>query len=68
MQFTDKDGNKYTQMEGMMKWKDRNENLKVIWAIGGWSYSRPFFEMASTKENRKLFLDSVKNWMKAGSM
>lgn len=48
MQFTDREGNKYTQIEGMMKWKDRNENLKIIWTVGGWSYSKPFFEMAST--------------------
>ncbi|BAS67320.1 glycosyl hydrolase family 18 protein [Bathymodiolus septemdierum thioautotrophic gill symbiont] len=51
------------QMSGMIDWKTRNPNLKVIWSLGGWSYSRPFFEMASTEASRKQFVKSVVLWL-----
>lgn len=39
----DDDGNEYKQIEGMFKWKDRNPKVKIVWSLGGWSYSKPFY-------------------------
>jgi|GEM_PF-4975586 len=47
----------------MVKWKTRNPDLKVIWSLGGWSYSRPFFDMTRTEQSRKVFIDSVLAWL-----
>lgn len=37
-----------TQIKQIIDWKNRNADLDVIMSVGGWSYSRPFFEMIST--------------------
>ena len=47
----------------MFKWKDRNPNIKIIWSIGGWSYSKPFYEMAKTSQNRLTFIKSLLWWL-----
>lgn len=47
----------------MIDWKNRNPNLKVIWSLGGWSYSAPFYAMASSASSRKTFIDSVITWL-----
>ncbi|OMH83456.1 Endochitinase B [Zancudomyces culisetae] len=36
-----------------------NPSIKTMIAIGGWSWSKDFSIVASTKENRKRFIDSV---------
>ena len=53
-----------TQFKQIIDWKNRNADLDVIMSVGGWSYSRPFFEMISTPENRTKFLDSLEMWLK----
>jgi len=52
----------------MLNWKTRNPKIKVIWSLGGWSYSRPFFEMTTTREKRTAFIDSVINWLDQPAM
>ena len=47
----------------MIEWKNRNPKLKVIWSLGGWSYSRPFYAMANSAQGRKVFIDSIINWL-----
>ncbi|MCO4817906.1 MAG: hypothetical protein KC465_12195, partial [Planktomarina temperata] len=53
-----------TQFKQILDWKNRNADLNVIVSVGGWSYSRPFFEMISTPENRAKFIDSLEIWLK----
>ena len=53
-----------TQFKQILDWKNRNADLNVIVSVGGWSYSRPFFEMISTPENRAKFIDSLEMWLK----
>lgn len=53
-----------TQIKQIIDWKNRNADLDVIMSVGGWSYSRPFFEMISTPENRTKFLNSLGMWLK----
>jgi len=53
-----------TQIKQIIDWKNRNADLDVIMSVGGWSYSRPFFEMISTPENRTKFLNSLEMWLK----
>lgn len=57
------DGEYSGQLSGMVEWKNRNPNLKVIWSLGGWSYSRPFYAMANSAQGRKVFIDSIINWL-----
>lgn len=59
---------KYSHFAGMMDWKRRNPNLKVIWSVGGWSYSRPFYEMISNPTAREKFINSVAKWLSQPSM
>jgi len=58
----------YKQLDGMINWKNRNPNLKVMWSLGGLSYSTPFFDMAASYSTRKIFIDSVINWLSQPSM
>ena len=53
-----------TQIKQIIDWKNRNADLDVIVSVGGWSYSRPFFEMISTPEKRTKFLNSLEMWLK----
>ena len=40
--------------------KQKNPNLKVLIAIGGWGQeSKRFSDMVATPETRKIFVDSV---------
>lgn len=48
----------------MIDWKNRNPKIKVIWSLGGWSYSNPFYDMVKTSATRKKFIDSVINWLR----
>ncbi|PJE79408.1 Chitinase A [invertebrate metagenome] len=60
----DSPNGKYSgQLAGMIDWKNRNPKLKVIWSLGGWSYSRPFYDMANSASGRKLFIDSISHWL-----
>ncbi|WP_160734999.1 glycosyl hydrolase family 18 protein [Altericroceibacterium endophyticum] len=62
--YTDSNGNAYEgEIQGMIAWKNRNPDLKVVWSLGGWSYSRPFFEMTKSPQKRKKFIDSVVAWL-----
>ena len=38
--------------------KAAHPNVKILPSIGGWTLSDAFFEMASTKANRKVFINS----------
>jgi len=53
-----------TQFKQILDWKNRNADLNVIISVGGWSYSRPFYEMIATPENRAKFIDSLEMWLK----
>ena len=33
--------------------------MKIIWSIGGWSYSRPFFDVCADAGRRSTFIKSV---------
>jgi len=57
------DGTEYTMLQGMMDWKSRNPDLKIIWSLGGWSYSRPFYDMMASAGSRELFIKSVERWL-----
>jgi chitinase len=57
-----------SQLAGMMDWKRRNPNLKVIWSIGGWSYSRPFYDMISSSATRAKFVNSLALWLSQPAM
>jgi len=59
----DAQGKDYVQLAGMIAWKDRNPKVKVIWSLGGWSYSRPFYDMAKNKDTRTTFIESVIRWL-----
>jgi len=52
----------------MIEWKNRNPKLKVIWSLGGWSYSGPFYAMAASASARKKFIDSVIKWLEEPAM
>lgn len=41
------------------KYKKKYPNVKVLISIGGWSQSAGFHNVAKTQENRKIFADSV---------
>ncbi|MCK5818930.1 MAG: hypothetical protein KAH18_06680, partial [Psychromonas sp.] len=63
-EYTNPDNSKYKgQLAGMIDWKNRNPNLKVIWSLGGWSYTRPFYKMTQKPEGRKKFIDSIVKWL-----
>jgi len=57
------DGKDYHQLEGIIEWKTRNPKLKIIWSLGGWYYSAPFYEMVSSVSSRNTFIESVIKWL-----
>ncbi|XP_054717240.1 probable chitinase 10 [Uloborus diversus] len=51
--------------ERLVKIKDRNKDLKVLLAIGGWSFgTQRFKEMASNRYNRQLFVFSAIRYLR----
>lgn len=48
----------------MTRAKAVHPQLKIFPSVGGWTLSRPFYEMASTAENRQIFIDSVERLMR----
>jgi GH18 family chitinase len=49
----------------LMKLKERNRELKVLFSVGGWSEgSQKFSDMASNQERRKTFIDSVDQFIR----
>ncbi len=43
----------------MMQWKERNPNLKIVISIGGWSYSRPFYDVLPDANRRATVIASL---------
>ncbi len=43
----------------MVDWKSQNPDLKIIMSIGGWSYSRPFYDIFPDPERRKTLIASI---------
>ena len=43
--------------------KHENPNLKVLVSVGGWTWSGNFSDMAITRESRKIFIESVVNFV-----
>lgn len=48
----------HAKLDKIVAQKDRNPNLKVMIACGGWG-AGGFSDMASTAENRRIFIDSA---------
>ncbi|MGO5074752.1 glycosyl hydrolase family 18 protein [Clostridium sporogenes] len=46
------------------KYKKKYPNVKVLISIGGWSQSAGFHNVAKTPENRKVFCDSVVEFLR----
>ncbi|EGC37422.1 hypothetical protein DICPUDRAFT_149996 [Dictyostelium purpureum] len=46
---------------GLRMMKEKNPELKLEMAIGGWSFSQPFHHMVKTEGNRSMFIDGVKD-------
>ncbi len=43
----------------MMQWKERNPNLKIVISVGGWSYSRPFYDVLPDPDRRATTIASL---------
>lgn len=43
----------------MLDWKRRNPNLKIVVSVGGWSYSRPFYDVLADNERRNTLVQSI---------
>jgi chitinase len=48
----------------LMKFRNRNPDLKVMIACGGWGGSGGFSDMASSKATRRIFVNSVIDFLK----
>ena len=47
-------------LSGLTRLKQKNPNLKILVAIGGWTFGvKLFSEMASTRKHREVFIKSV---------
>lgn len=45
-------------------YKSKYPNVKVLISVGGWTRGENFHDMAKTKENRKIFIDSIIDFLK----
>ena len=45
-------------------YKSKYPNVKVLISLGGWTRGENFHDMAKTKENRKIFIDSIIDFLK----
>ena len=43
----------------MMGWKGRNPDLKILVSLGGWSYSRPFYDVLNDSSRRQVLVQSI---------
>uniref|UniRef100_UPI00389A9041 glycoside hydrolase family 18 protein n=1 Tax=Salinibius halmophilus TaxID=1853216 RepID=UPI00389A9041 len=48
----------------MTRAKAVHPQLKIIPSVGGWTLSRPFYEMADSAATRKIFVDSVERFLR----
>ncbi|KFY47830.1 hypothetical protein V496_10420 [Pseudogymnoascus sp. VKM F-4515 (FW-2607)] len=68
-QITNMDGISPTMYQNAAAVKSKNPNLKVLIALGGWTFSDPgvwqnvFPTMASTAENRATFIRNALGWL-----
>jgi GH18 family chitinase len=44
--------------------KVAHPHVKIMASVGGWTLSRPFYEMAATAENRQIFAKSVQKFLR----
>ncbi|EON97103.1 putative bacteriodes thetaiotaomicron symbiotic protein [Phaeoacremonium minimum UCRPA7] len=67
--ITNMDGVSTTMYKNAAAVKSKNPNLKVLIALGGWSFSDPgnwqsvFPTMASTASNRATFINNLLGWL-----
>ncbi|NPA37034.1 MAG: glycoside hydrolase family 18 protein [Chlorobi bacterium] len=47
----------------LLKYRDKNPDIKIMIACGGWDGSGGFSDMASTKKSRSIFIKSVLNFL-----
>jgi chitinase len=47
-------------IQKLVSLKERNKDLKILLSLGGWGGCEPCSEIFSTKKNRKIFVNSVK--------
>lgn len=45
-------------------YKSKYPNVKVLISVGGWKRGENFHDMSKTKENRKIFIDSIIDFLK----
>lgn len=45
-------------------YKSKYPNVKVLISVGGWTRGENFHDMSKTKENRKIFIDSIIDFLK----
>jgi chitinase len=68
-QITNMDGVSTTMYKNAAAVKSRNPNLKVLIALGGWSFSDPgiwqsvFPTLVLTTANRAKFIDNLLGWL-----
>lgn len=68
-QITNMDGVSTTMYKNAAAVKSKNPNLKVLIALGGWSFSDPgswqsvFPTLASTAANRATFINNLLGWL-----
>jgi len=48
----------------MVGYKSKNQNLKVVASIGGWTFPSSFFSAAVKPENMKTFVAAIKSFTK----
>ncbi|XP_038676385.1 acidic mammalian chitinase-like [Scyliorhinus canicula] len=63
--ITNLDANDLTLYHSFNSLKNKNQNLKTLLSIGGWSFgTQKFTTMVSTQENRQTFITSVISFLR----
>lgn len=66
--FSHSEGWEQNQLRGHMAeykyYKKEYPNVKVLISVGGWTRGENFHDMAKSKSNRKIFIDSVIDFLK----
>lgn len=57
-----------SDIESLVQLKDKNSDLKILVAVGGWTWSGGFSDAALTTETRMIFAESVAEFVKQNKL